>query len=342
MAWEGPMLLESLLLPTPSQAPRYFTLPLTPGQQPSITFPGDQSLADTLITSRYADERDRWTTALSADVSMHAIQCRLEACGRNAWVERCEETGKYRIVADGCKQRFCPRCSRIFSRRCKDRIDAWTQTLDTTHTERLKMLTLTMKHSKAPLVQQLQNLRRSFRKLRQRSLFKRSMSSGIGVIQVTYNAASDEWHPHLHVLVYGSYIPVGKLSQAWKHASHGSTVVDIRQVRETSKVIDYITRYISRPIDFDEAPPPERLREFVRTLKGARMLIAFGKVPKQTKPAIPESTWTYVDSVAGLIRRARNDDERALSILGYLDRTPDTNADDNADTLFSAIPPEPT
>lgn len=333
---------ETLRLPTPAQAPRSSTLLFTPGQQSSITFPEDTRLADTLITSRYASDRTRWVEALSADVSMHALQCRLEACGRNAWVERNADTGQYRIVADGCKQRFCPRCSRIFSRRCKDRIEQWTTTLDLTHTKRLKMLTLTMRHSTAPLQKQLQNLRQSFRRLRQRSLFKRSLSSGIGVIQVTYNADSDTWHPHLHVLVHGDYIAVGKLSQAWKHASHGSTIVDIRAVRDASKVIDYVTRYISRPIDFDDAPPPERLREFVKTLKGARMLIAFGKVPKAVKPKPSDETWTYVDSVAGLIRRARSDDERAALILATLDRTPDTNADDNQDTLFYPLSTDTT
>lgn len=335
---DGLMTPESLTLPTPAQAPRSATLLLTPGQQPSITFPEDSRLADSLITSRYAVERSRWVEALAADVSMHTLQCRLESCGRNAWVERCNETGQLRIVADGCKQRFCPRCSRIFSRRCKDRLKAWTSSLDPNHSSRLKMLTLTMQHSTAPLKTQLKHLRQSFRRLRQRSLFKRKVTSGIGVIQITYNAASDQWHPHLHVLCYGDYIPVGPLTQAWRHASHGSTQIDIRAVRDQEKCVDYVTRYIAKPINFDDSPPPERLREFVQTLKGARMLIAFGDVPKQPKPEIPETNWTYVDSVAGLIRRARMADERALTILAALDRTPDSNADDNEDTLFSSLP----
>lgn len=329
---------ESLHLRTPVYPPFVPHLLSTPGQQSSIVSHDDQLEADRLIHSRYAEQRTLWLDAMRPNYAMHTMACRLETCGRNAWVEHNQDNGQFRIVADGCKLRFCPRCSGIFAKRCRERINSWTEKLQTTTQLRLKMVTLTMKHTRAPLQHQVKHLRQSFRRLRQRSLWKNSLSSGIGVMQITYNADDDTWHPHLHVLCHGKFIPQAKLTEAWKHASGGSTIVDIRAVRDVTKVVDYVTRYISRPIDFNDKPPPERLVEFIGAIKGARLLIAFGDVPKAPKPPASEEVWTYVNSLAYLVYDAKRGGQKSAAVLACLRAAPDTNADDDEDALFS----EPT
>lgn len=315
------------------------SLHLIPDQQPSISDVQEQDEAHERIHCGNA-QRERWLAALSTAWHCTKLRIRLESCGKNAWVERCSRTGKTRLVAPACKLRFCPRCATIHARRTKARLSCWAESVNTDRTNRLRMVTLTQRSSPAPLKDQLHHLYAAYRRLRQRAVWKKATVGAIAVLQVTFNPQTQQWHPHLHVVHHGRYIDYRVLRQAWKRVTHGSEIVDIREIHDASRAADYVARYVSRPLDDDPTIPPPRLLEFVAAIKGKRMLIASGKAPLILPELEPdEHDWQHVDSLAGLMHRARGGDAEALAILNSL---PHAEADvpDAELSLFDLAEPD--
>lgn len=292
------------------------SLRFIPDEQPSISDPIDDEQAYTRSFGREHESRLVWVKALRSSPVTSKHACRLEACGRHAWVERCTVTSDYRVVAPACKLRFCPRCSRIHAARTHLRLSTWADSVRRDDTFRLRLVTLTIRSTSAPLSHQLDHLYRSFRKLRQRAIWKKATLGSIAVLQVAYNYETGLWHPHLHVIQHGRFIDWHALKSAWSKITHGSDGVDIRPVKDVDKACEYVCRYVSRPLDVDEEMPPAKLVDYVMSTKGRRLLIASGNAPLMMPDEEPGThEWTHVDSLAGLLQRARNHDPEALAIL---------------------------
>lgn len=302
-----------------------------PVQQTSISTEENQQASREAVYGSNCSQRERWIAALHQSYNTMKLASRLQTCGRNAWVERCARTGATRVVAPACKLRFCPRCSRIHARRTGARLKTWAASVELSSSLRLRLITLTLLSTDSPLDDQLKRLYSSYRRLRQRSLWKNATIGAIAVLQVTYNAESARWHPHLHVIQHGRFIDYRQLGKAWEKASKGSTIVDIREVRTAQRAADYVTRYVARPLDDDPNIPPERLREYVIGTKGRRLLVASGEAPLiLPEPEPDEHAWEHVDSLAGLLARASNHDLVAIQLLESL---PKFGADAPAEEL---------
>lgn len=310
-----------------------------PDQQPSISTPEQQEQAKNDVHGRI-DQRLRWVEALHTSPLHTKLATRLQSCGTGAWVERCSLTGKTRVVAPACKLRFCPRCAGIHARRTRARLETWAGSVERNQTDRLRLITLTQRSSAAPLDHQLRHLYAAYRRLRQRALWKKATHGAIAVLQVTFNASTQQWHPHLHVVHHGKFIDYRALRAAWSAVTHGSDIVDIREIHNSQQAADYVTRYVSRPLDDDPTIPPPRLCEFVTAIKGRRLLIASGKAPL-TLPDIEDDghEWQYVDSLAGLYARAEQGDLDAIQILRSLPGGP-ADAPDDELTLFDLAEPD--
>lgn len=302
---------ESRSLPT-----RSCRLRSIPDEQVSISSPDDDEKSWVSSYGSGHEARLRWAAALRSSPVTFKKAADLESCGRGAWVERNPCSNKYRVVSPACKLRFCPRCSHIHASRTKLRLESWATAVRTDSVDRLRLVTLTLRSVKSPLSQQLDFLYRSYRKLRQRALWKKATNGAIAVLQVTYNAATDLWHPHLHIVQHGRFIDWHALKSAWSRITHGSDGVDIRPVRDVDKACEYVCRYVSRPLDAEHDMPDRRLVDYVMSTKGRRLLIASGNAPL----VLPDKTddageWYHVDSLAGLLQRARNGDVNALAII---------------------------
>lgn len=290
-----------------------------PVQQTSISTFEDADTADQTVHGQTYFQRARWIAALHQSFATQKLASRMTRCGTGAWVEQCAKTGKTRVVAPACKLRFCPRCARIHARRTGARLKTWAASVSLSSSIRLRLVTLTMTSADTPLREQLDALYSSYRRLRQRSLWKKATIGSIAVLQITFNCETHRWHPHLHVIQHGRFIDYRQLGNAWKKASKGSTVVDIREVRTAARAADYVTRYVSRPLDDDPNIPPERLREYVEATRGRRLLIASGEAPLNLPdPPADDHAWQHVDSLAGLLARARMFDRRAVLLLESL------------------------
>lgn len=255
-------------------------------------------------------------------------------------MERCRISNKCRVVAPACKLRFCPRCSGIHASRTRLRLKSWAESIRTTAVDRLRLVTLTIRSSSAPLSHQLDFLYRSFRKLRQRALWRKSTEGSIAVLQCTFNAESGHWHPHLHIVAHGKFVDWHALRSAWSKITHGSDVVDVRAIRDVDQACDYVCRYVSRPLQDDPDIDNGKLVEYVMATKGRRLLIASGNAPL----ILPDKTddggdWYHVDSLAGVLARARMGDPAALAILSEIHNTAPVPPDDEL-TLFDLAQPD--
>lgn len=247
---------------------------------------------------------------------------RLQSCGRDSWIEKNYETGEVRIRIANCGLRCCPRCQRQHADRIYDTIhDTLRRTKGTTW----RFVTFTLKSSTFPLRSQLQFLRESFRRLRQSKTWQRCCEAGVAIIECTFNKETNQWHPHLHVIVGGTYIPQAQLSKAWMKATGNSPVVDVRKIADKHRAAQYLSQYVTKPPGDEVYENEERLREWILALKGARFLIRFGNIQfvrDKREKAPTEPVWTRLQSLEKTLQLAAEGDAEAIELLKAVNRGP--------------------
>jgi len=198
-----------------------------------------------------------------------------------------------------------------------------------------RFVTLTLRHSKKPLREQLHHLRTSFRRLRQRRVWRDHVHGGLAVVELTRNRKTSSWHPHLHCAVAGDYFPHQLLKREWLNASRSSCVVDIRCIWTIEGAVDYLCKYLTKSPLPAFADDREALIEYVNDTKRGHMLIAFGdvKAPKPEKPAdTPPEAWEPVCSLDTAIRLAASGHTFYVQLLDNLRGSTEPDAPDLTDT----------
>ncbi|MCK5565507.1 MAG: protein rep [Planctomycetes bacterium] len=200
-------------------------------------------------------------------------QRRLDAfdtCRHRAWFVRHKDTGDLRVAAKSCKLRWCPLCSKKRSWFLVEQIKPWAQSVS-----RLKFFTLTLKHSDAPLHDQINNLYKFFQKYRKLKYLSDNIRGGVWFFQIKKSEKSGQWHPHLHCLIESNYMDREKLSQLWQRTTLGSMVVDIRKAGDSARITEYVGRYSARPSTLAELDLPGRV-EVIEALHGRRLMGTWG------------------------------------------------------------------
>jgi hypothetical protein len=138
-----------------------------------------------------------------------------------------------------------------------------------------KLLTLTLKHSDAPLDFQIKSLYGFFRKLRRTKLWKSLVMGGIWFFQLTRPTTTNQWHPHLHVLLSSDFIPVESLSELWQKITNSSFVVDIRAIWHPETAASHVARYVATPAVLSKLEMPDKI-DVAKATKGLRLAGTFG------------------------------------------------------------------
>lgn len=167
---------------------------------------------------------------------------RLLHCRDLAWFYRHEDTGEVRVGSNACSLRWCPICARTRRNYISHVVGEWIP-----HQVYPKFLTLTLRHSTAPLHWQIVNLYKYFRELRRRKEFSRCVTGGIWFFQIKKSKTDNLWHPHLHCIITGLYLSKHKLHKMWCQVTHGSFVADIRGIEDPKKAANDAARYASSP-----------------------------------------------------------------------------------------------
>lgn len=189
-----------------------------------------------------------------------------------------------------CGDRFCPVCSVPRLARIRHRLNWLVGHLEPIAGHSFKHLTLTIP-SQPDLAVMLHTLVISFRKLRSRALWRRNVSGGASVVEVTGRPGN--WHVHLHVVLYARYIPYFQLLKVWKAVSPGQGVWI--QKMPKSAIISYLTKYLAKP------SVPDEVSEMIGgTLARYRLFQPFGSWynlsatyvrPKKACPTCGQTSW---------------------------------------------------
>lgn len=178
----------------------------------------------------------------------------------------CSYCGHHLQVPVYCKNRFCDICNRTRRARIRYKISRFLESRRRPYGVTVKHLTLSIKNE-PDLKVMVDNLLLSFRKLRQRKLWKRKVYGGAFVVEIT---RSDKgWHAHLHIVIDSAFIIYNDLLSEWMAVSTGRGVY-IKRL-PNSKILYYLTKYITKT----ELRKDDQLIA-TEALKGRRMYQPFG------------------------------------------------------------------
>jgi len=234
----------------------------------------------------------------------------LRGCRLNAWFAVDRETRVVKILSDACRLRWCPLCSQAKSRFISQAVCEFLK-----DHPRPKILTLTLAHSDDSLDSQITRLYACFRQLRRKKAWCSKVRGGVWFFQVKVSQRSQQWHPHLHILLDSEYIPHELLKQSWESITGDSHIVDIRTIYKARVAAEYVARYAARPAQLDVLDAERRL-EVVQSLHGRRLAGGFGSakgVSLSGKSPDSQSDLTTICSWESM--RDLSPDEPALRIL---------------------------
>ncbi len=266
----------------------------------------------------------------SALMDTQKVVRNLQSCRTDAWFIRHKVTGEVRVSSATCKLRWCPPCARAKQSYAARQVREWIP-----KQKYPKFLTLTVQHSSAPLVDQVDELYEEFRAFRKMKWFKDRCSGGVWFFQVTRNKQDGTWHPHLHCIITGKYLPHRKLNREWSKVTSGSFVTDVQMVKDHKNAANEVARYCARPARLSSLPP-ELQSEMVDAFHGRRLCGTWGTgrtISFRPKPetTIDEwqnlGTWSYVlmtadrDEIARAILDAYRNSEPLLEYTPVTDYT---------------------
>lgn len=309
-------------------------------------FEGDRQedgLAD--IRFRHSGWRADRARVLQALVQAHVHENRIlafESCGHGAFVMRStEDPDRYVVRGANCCDRFCKPCARqragIVSRNLLEQVQD----------RRIRFVTLTLRTKSDQLSAELDRLYTSFAMLRRRDAWKKRVTGGAALLEVKWNPGSGRWHPHLHILIEGTYFPQQLLRENWLEITGDSYIVDVRAVSDNKNVVRYITKYATDPVDGSINKNPALLAEAIRAFRGRRTCLTFGEwrgypLTKQED----DGGWEIVSTLAEAIWHANHghgqDRDIAREILAGLWVYNTSDSKGGANDPPERSPPDPT
>jgi len=183
-------------------------------------------------------------------------------------------------------------------------------------TKVLRFVTLTLKTSPAPLGEQLDRLYKCFKQLRDLALWRKNVTGGILFLELTIGRDGG-WHPHLHILASGSYLPQDALSAAWLKITGDSYIVDVRLVRNPAIAASYVAKYASKVVPASLTHDEPHLVEAILALRGRRTFSPFGSWTgwQLSKPPPDDCSWDIVAPLNQLLAAANGGDPEARRIV---------------------------
>jgi hypothetical protein len=244
-----------------------------------IRLPAQNRLQDSIHEGHHAT-RDKIIKSLAASsYKAHLTQgFRMAECGSRLDFYLDPRTGKVDHWLHRCKSRLCPLCADKRSRQIAlDMIQVVNAM------RRPRTIVLTVKSEARPLAIQLRDLRRHFSRLRRSKLWRKSVAGGVYVTEITINQTTGLWHPHLHIIYDGSYIPHTQLREAWHDVTKESQIVWIEDVHSRHNAVNELCKYVGKPprtVTWTE----QRITDYATAVAGSRMVQTFGNVRRHEVP----------------------------------------------------------
>lgn len=171
---------------------------------------------------------------------------------------KASESGKLHH-ANFCKDRLCPMCAWRRSRKIFGQVSQVMERLNDKYI--FLFLTLTVRNIPAEcLSETLNRLNIAFKHLMQYKSVKKAVKGYFRALEVTYNKARDDYHPHFHCVLAvpkgylsnGDYISRQKWLEMWQSAYKDDTItqVDIRVCRNKNGYEDDLGSAVSEAVKY--------------------------------------------------------------------------------------------
>ena len=220
--------------------------------------------------SRIINQPSGWEKLNKRGIKLHKQADRFESCGSQYLKIGCKDCQTHIICPKRCEVRICTTCAKKYNYRIRKRQSSLIKQFPKTKLKRWMMLTVTKKVNKyySPTTSDAKDLFKQYRKLSNK-LYPKSQGCGsFAVLEV-----GQENNLHIHALVYGYYVPQSKISKLWLELTGDSKIVDIQEVKNQRHSLNYILKYLTKPID---KVNPEKLADYTNLLLGLRRIRTYG------------------------------------------------------------------
>lgn len=254
-----------------------------------------------------------FTSALIPDTRRQ----RFYMCGQVAWLLRAKDNPDlYRVGSNRCRDRWCEACA-------VERRRTITQNIAVKLADKtLRLMTLTLKANDDGLRASLIRLIRGFRRMRGERFFRETQAGGMYFVEVTLNVKTRQWHPHLHVLIEGKFLPHEQIKQSWLAITGDSFVVDIRKTPNSKVAASYVAKYASKAVSSNVWQDPNRFDEAIIAIAGQRTFQTFGSWTRLhlSRPPADDHEWEQVCELWRVLELDRIGDPWAHDIIRRLTR----------------------
>lgn len=282
-----------------------------------LSLPEQNGLQDAVHAPDLA-ERDRYILALvdSKYPALQNLARRMASCADSVHLYVDSTAFTVREYLHRCKARLCPLCARSRSLHVASQVESQVRLMEVP-----RHLVLTVKSTTKGLALQLAELRKWFRQLRRTPFWKSHVLRGVYTVEITINERTGLWHPHLHCVFEGEYLPYKVLRQAWHTITGGSEIVWIEMVDNAQGMAREICKYIGKP-QKSEAWTGEQIRDYAHSVHGQRMIQSFGApvakptVDSDQNPAVTDADWSLsLAKVLWLADMCQESAYRALPLI---------------------------
>lgn len=221
-------------------------------------------------------------------------------CGSGLWLRVNPAGDELSLACNACQDRWCTACQTRRAEEIAANLAGYM--LD----ETCRFVTLTRRHSAAPLCDQIDSLYECFTRLRHRRFWRDAVLGGAAFLEIKLSERTGGWHVHLHVIAVGHFLDQRKLSTEWLAVTNDSTIVDVRRITDQPGRARYVTKYVTKPADSSVYNVPEKLDEMLLALRGRRLCFTFGtwrglKLEEQSEDPVK---WKALGSVETLAEQA--------------------------------------
>jgi len=261
--------------------------------------------------SGWRSARTKIRTRLERDVASPSRLTRFDECGSRAWVfQSAEKSDRFKVRASYCHDRFCKPCARAKA------MTIATNLGDYLRGKTVRLITLTLKSSHDDLSDQITRIYRCFSRLRRSKFWKLHITGGAAFFEVTLSTDTKLWHPHLHIIVEGRYVPQHTLAHTWREITGDSHIVDVRAIDQQRGVAEYVCKYVGSPFPSDVYHDDDLLSEAMTAISGRRTCLTFAAWRGLKLTALPKTDeWQPVAPLNELRALAKSGDAWAIGIL---------------------------
>lgn len=221
--------------------------------------------------SGWSKDRIRVKIALGASGRSAGRIERFDKCGADCVVEVASDGSRHRVRAHYCGDRFCKPCSAARGVKVREKLFKLVEG------KSLRFLTLTMQSGEENLIDLLRRLRESFARLRMAKFWTENVDAGVSFVEITRGRWGNRWHVHMHCLLAGKWMEHARIKEAWRTASKGSFICDIRTVKSNEMAARYVAKYATKGLDHSVLKENAELQEAIIALSGTRMVSTFGE-----------------------------------------------------------------